>query len=78
MARRHEHSDGAADAGTEEELRQADLSHLRLQDMTPDERAELKRRYDDFVRHFVGAAAATKRAAAKKPRPRKWMPAAKG
>jgi hypothetical protein len=56
-------------------LHQADLSHLRLQDMTPSERAELKRRYEQFVRHFRGAAPATRTAAAKPQRIRKWTPA---
>jgi hypothetical protein len=34
----------------DENLRQADLSHLEVKDMTPEQRAELKRRYDAFVR----------------------------
>jgi len=33
-------------------LQQQDLSHLRLQEMSPAERAELRRRYAAFVRHF--------------------------
>jgi hypothetical protein len=58
-------------------LHQADLSHLRLQDMSPSERAELKRRYEQFVRHFRGAGPATRAAAAKPKRIRKWTPARK-
>jgi hypothetical protein len=51
------------------DLAQADLSHLRLQEMKPVERAELLRRYADFVAHFrVGDVPA----AAKKVR--KWVP----
>ena len=55
-------------------LQQADLSHLRLQDMTPSERAELKRRYEHFVRHFRATGLATHTAAAKPRRIRKWTP----
>jgi hypothetical protein len=77
MARRHRHSDGAADAVTEEQLRQADLSHLRLQDMTPDQRAELRRRYEHFVQHFGSGVPVSKAAPKKTPRVRKWTPGAK-
>jgi len=55
-------------------LQQADLSHLRLQDMTPSERAELKRRYEQFVGHFRGAGSARRPAAVKPQRIRKWTP----
>lgn len=58
-------------------LQQADLSDLRLQDMTPSERAELKRRYEQFVRHFRGAGATPRTAAAKPQRVRKWTPGRK-
>jgi hypothetical protein len=77
MARRHQHSDGAADAIPEEQLRQADLSHLRLQDMTPHQRAELRRRYENFVRHFGGGVPHGSAAPKKTPRVRKWTPGAK-
>ena len=59
-------------------LLQADLSHLRLQDMTPSERAELKRRYAHFVRHFRAAAASVRGATAKPRRIRKWTPGRSG
>lgn len=77
MAPRQKH--GARTAPTADEtLRQADLSHLRLQDMTPEQRTELRRRYDAFVRHFDdGAPPADGAAASKKSAPRKWMPGAK-
>ena len=64
--------------GDEEELRQVDLSKLRIQEMTPAQRAELKRRYQDFVRHFDGAEsppAASPKVPAKPVR--KWVPGAK-
>lgn len=77
MARRQKHTgDGAAP--DEAFLRQADLSHLHLQDMTPQERAELRRRYDDFVRHFGRDGMAPSRyPEPKKPKVRKWTPGAK-
>jgi hypothetical protein len=45
--------------------------------MTPSERAELKRRYAQFVRHFRVAGPATRTAAAKPRRIRKWTPGRK-
>lgn len=75
MARRRRHSGGGADAPEDAALRQADLSHLHLQDMTPSERAELRRRYEDFVRHFGrDGMARSQYPAPRKPRVRKWMP----
>jgi hypothetical protein len=50
-------------------LRQRNLSRLRLQEMSQDERAELLRRYADFVDHF--------RIGEKEQKPRnvrKWVP----
>jgi hypothetical protein len=61
-------------AGRDEELHQSDLSHLRLQDMTPAQRAELKRRYEHFVRNFEKKPAPAKK---KKSQIRKWVPGAK-
>jgi hypothetical protein len=55
-------------------LSQADLSHLRLQDMTPEQRAELRRRYDAFVRHFDRGAERLPKASASSKSPRKWTP----
>jgi hypothetical protein len=79
MARRQKHTGGGADAPDEAALRQADLSHLHLQDMTPPQRAELRRRYDDFVRHFGRDGMAPSRyPEPRKPRVRKWTPGAKG
>lgn len=76
MVRHPRHSDRSA--GTERQaLHQADLSHLRLQDMTPSERAELKRRYEQFVRHFRGALCAMRAAVSKPRRIRKWTPTRK-
>ena len=60
-------------ARDQQELRQADLSHLRLQDMTPGQRADLRRRYDDFVRQCQ-----TGDRPAPTHRLPKWAPGAKG
>ena len=73
MVRRPRNADRPA-AADRQPLHQADLSHLRLQDMTPSERAELKRRYAHFVRHFRAAGPAP----AKPQRIRKWTPGRKG
>jgi hypothetical protein len=78
MARRQKHPGGGADAPNEAVLDQVDLSHLHLQDMTPTQRAELRRRYDDFVRHFGrGGTAPSRSAEPKKQRVRKWTPGTK-
>lgn len=34
---------------SEDDLRQADLSKYRFEDMTPEERREMKRRFQEFV-----------------------------
>jgi hypothetical protein len=65
-------------SGDDQELRQADFSKLRVHEMTPQQRAELRRRYVDFVRHFDGAPPAAGRPEAGGKRIRKWVPGAKG
>jgi hypothetical protein len=62
----------------EEELSQADLSQWRLQEMTPGQRAELRRRYDEFVRHFGTATPRPRHPEPVKPRIRKWQPGSGG
>ena len=64
---------------SEDDLRNADLSQLTVRDMTPSQRAELKRRYATFVAAF-GPTTAAKRPAGKKAKakPQKWMPGKKG
>jgi hypothetical protein len=59
------------------DLRQADLTHLRLQEMTPRQRAELRRRYDHFIRHFGADGAASAGYVAQK-RVKKWVPGVRG
>ena len=80
MPRRHRHggdSDRAASPDRDTELRHADLSHLRIQEMTPGQRAELRRRYDAFITHFGRSGSALKPVAAKKADIKKWTPGAK-
>lgn len=67
---------------TDDELRQADLSNLSVRQMTPAQRAELRRRYDAFVAKFGPTAKAKPPAAKAKPRApkgklKKWVPAKK-
>ena len=61
---------GEATAVHDRTLYQQDLSHLRLQEMSPAERAELRRRYALFIAHF----GTQKTAAAPPPPVRKWVP----
>jgi hypothetical protein len=61
---------------TDDELSQADLSHLRVAEMTDAQKAELRRRYFEFVR--VAAKAPPKPAAPRRASgTAKWIPGAK-
>lgn len=60
---------------TDDELRQADLSNLSVRQVTPAQRAELRRRYDAFVAKFGPTAKAKPPAA--KGKLKKWVPAKK-
>jgi hypothetical protein len=60
----------------DEDLRQADLSHLRLGDMTDEQKAEMRRRYADFVSR-LGKPPAPPPRRVKMPGPMKWAPAKK-
>jgi len=56
-----------------DDLRQADLSHLTVREMSPAQRAELKRRYATFIANF--GPASTKLPRAKRTgKPKKWVP----
>jgi len=55
-------------------LEQADLSSLRLQEMTPAQRAELLRRYTAFVKHFHSISDENETKAPV----RKWIPGERG
>jgi hypothetical protein len=58
-----------------DELRQADLSNLTLKQMTADQRAEIRRRFEEFVDAFVKPVPTG--TAKPKPRTRKWVPGMK-
>lgn len=57
----------------EEDLHQADLSGMAIKDMTPEQKAEMKRRFEEFVRAFKSSqpGASAKKA---KPKVQKWTP----
>jgi hypothetical protein len=57
----------------DEDLQQADLSHLRLTEMTVEQKAEMRRRYVDFVRRLAKPPAPARRPATIG----KWMPGRK-
>jgi hypothetical protein len=61
---------------SKDDLRQADLSNLTITEMTPAQRAELKRRYSHFVESF-GPADAKSAAEKPAPKPKKWVPGKK-
>ncbi len=54
-----------------DDLRQADLSHLRLTEMTAAQKAEMQRRYAEFVRRMAKPPAASPRRTASIA---KWLP----
>lgn len=58
---------------SDDELRQADLSHLSIREMSPAQRAELKRRYATFIANF-GPASAKLPAPKRTAKPKKWVP----
>jgi hypothetical protein len=62
----------------DDDLRNADLTQLSVREMTPTQRAELKRRYQTFVAAF-GPTTAAKLPASKTrtPKPKKWVPGKK-
>lgn len=62
----------------DDDLHNADLSQLSVRDMTPAQRAELKRRYQTFVAAFGPTTAAKLPAGkAKTTKPKKWVPGKK-
>jgi hypothetical protein len=58
----------------EQDLRNADFSDLRIQDMTREQRAELRRRYLDFVRRVVRRPVKSKGGLARPKQIKKWVP----
>ena len=57
------------------ELHQADLSHLTVSQMTPEQRAEMRRRFETFMKEMVGLP--TPAAPARPANVRKWVPGMK-
>ena len=60
----------------DDDLRNTDLSQLSIRDMSPAQRAELKRRYTSFVANFNPTTAAKLPGKAKS-KPKKWVPGKK-
>jgi len=60
-----------------QDLRQADLSNLSVQDMNAEQKAELRRRYDTFVRNFGVSPKSDEDDAKDKPVVKKWVPGMK-
>ena len=59
---------------TTKPLQQADLSMRAVNDLNDAERAELSRRFDQFVRHFAAGKSGAAIAPAPARRIRKWQP----
>jgi hypothetical protein len=57
----------------DDDLQQADLSHLRLTEMTVEQKTEMRRRYVDFVRRLAKPPTAKRKVATLS----KWMPGRK-
>ena len=60
----------------DDDLRQVDLSHLQLSEMTTAQRAEIRRRYADFIKRLAKPPAA-KPVLGKTPASVKWVPGKK-
>jgi len=58
-----------------DELRQANLSHLNINDMTTEQRAEIRRRFEQFVSAFTKSGPNQQITAA--PKVKKWVPGMK-
>jgi hypothetical protein len=56
----------------DDDLRQADLSHLSLTEMSPAQRAEIRRRYADFIKRLAKPPA--RPASIQSPATSKWTP----
>lgn len=59
---------------TPEELREADLSEIPQDELTAEEQAELKRRFDEFVAALAGRKLKKKKAEEPKKKIQKWSP----
>ena len=61
---------------SDDELRQADLSHLAIGEMTPAQRTEIRRRYADFIKRLAKPPA-VKPAPTTPPSTSAWLPGKK-
>jgi hypothetical protein len=61
----------------DDDLRNADLTQLSVREMTPAQRAELKRRYQTFVAAFGPTTAAKLPRGKARTKPKKWVPGKK-
>jgi len=61
---------------SDDELRQADLSHLAIGEMTPAQRTEIRRRYADFIKRLAKPPA-VKPAPTTPPATSAWIPGKK-
>jgi hypothetical protein len=57
-----------------QDLRNADLSDLSVRDMTPEQRAELRRRFRDFLQNVWKAGSPSASPAAAPKKVRRWTP----
>jgi hypothetical protein len=57
-----------------QDLRNADLSDLSVRDMTPEQRAELRRRFRDFLQNVWKAGSRSASPAAPPKKVRRWTP----
>jgi hypothetical protein len=58
-----------------DELRQANLSHLTMKEMNEAQRAEIRRRFEEFVGNFIKPTPIPTQE--NPPRVRKWVPGMK-
>ena len=58
-----------------DDLSQANLSHLTLKEMNAAQRAEMRRRFEEFVGNFIKPTPTPERE--EQPRVRKWVPGMK-
>ena len=61
---------------SDDELRQVDLSHLAVGEMTVAQRSEIRRRYADFIKRLAKPSA-PKPVTSKTPTSAKWVPGMK-
>jgi hypothetical protein len=58
-----------------EDIRNADLSNLSVRDMTPEQRAELRRRFRDFLQNVWKAGSPSASPSMPPKKVKRWVPA---